>query len=126
MTRSLFGEFTNRFIKCEIRRYTHNSKIDFKKFRERKEFNDILEELKEIFENQIFPYSKDMNYKFSRDIAVQHLENCVNMDLNDSQFCEMAKELNIPILTHDGDYSKTEDIEIITANLSLLQESKTV
>lgn len=74
-----------------------------------------------IIKLEILPYAEKFDYKFVQKNLDIYFNKANNLDLNDSIYYDIAKEENIPIITHDKDFKNITDVTVITANYNILK-----
>lgn len=112
----LISEFFNKFIKLEYDTYVETnglSKADFtfKEFRCEIEFNNAIMELKEIYNNQILPYSKITKSNTEVNDIYTFLDSLAEMDFNDRIYCSVSKENNAKLITADTDFILSDYVD---------------
>jgi len=126
LTSMLISEILNAYLrKVSMRLFLGN---DFQKYDFKKDYRDIphthyADELKklttDILAYQEFTILLDDEFK---SLNPSRILPCLKakFDFNDYYYYALFKEKNIPIITHDKDFS-FQDIEIITASHTLLK-----
>jgi predicted nucleic acid-binding protein len=121
---NLLGEFFNKFINLEYESYLKEKSLksaifQLKNFKNTVEYKAVLKEMKDIFQLQLLPYAEMITYTTSKELINEMINSAINMDFNDTLYCQTSNDLSIPIVTHDSDFinvDASKSIIIITAN----------
>ena len=120
---NLISEFSNRIFKLGYKDYLATKSLDtkqfsYKQFRQTVEFENTIKEIYNIFEGDILPYVDEVDYTY-KGRGLSHFLSTI-LDFNDIIYCDLAKEFNAAIITHDEDFKNLDDIKVVTANSKLL------
>lgn len=121
------SEFINTYSRLEYNRYLRENNLkskDFKfkqDYRGTKDYKELIVELKNLVNNQIFSVFKKLNDEFGDIDIVDIYHNPEIFDFNDRYYCKLAEKYELKIVTNDADFSVSgKGIHIITANTQLL------
>lgn len=113
------SEFINAYARIKWALVTQR-KQEFKKFRNSSRFKsvakDITDDVKEIMKHCLQVESGFETLKID-DLLNEYTKG--NSDFNDQVITELCKSNGFMLITDDGDF-KTQEIQILTANKSLL------
>lgn len=126
LTDVIVSEFVNTYIQTEFHRLATlhswpHSKVYFKNvFKKTQEYEDILKEIKYIFDRQLFPISKRIDVNFSEIALDDIFNNPQTFDFNDRYYGLSMEKQKAYIVTNDADFSNISQCDIITRNQDLL------
>ncbi len=123
---NLITEFANKIFRIEYSNYLDNKRLksknfNYKLYRKTEDFNRVSKMILNIIKLEILPYAEKFDYKFVQKNLDIYFNKANNLDLNDSIYYDIAKEENIPIITHDKDFKNITDVTVITANYNILK-----
>lgn len=118
------SEFVNRCIRFQFDLYkeSHPEIKNFKDdYRDTSDYQDSMNAIVEIIENDIFPYFTRINDNFESLNQENLLMHSFSYDFNDAVIAEISRFHKTFLVTDDRDYvNYLKDLNIVTNNRALL------
>ncbi|MDA3940742.1 MAG: hypothetical protein PF693_15775 [Spirochaetia bacterium] len=118
---TIISEFVNRYLRIAYNNHIHKNKLpktfDYKrKYRKTSDFNEAWENVCNIVNYKILPYTEIINFEYDRKSLAALLDSAnLDTDFNDNHIMNLCLKNKMYLLTDDGDFKKS-GINIISAN----------